>query len=69
MWKRVHHALTTGCRRLWRRYGSLRGLLGLVTPGRARDTGDGDAAARARFWDAVREGQREADARCARRDS
>ncbi len=41
-------------------------MFALVTGRGARPEGDG--AARARFWDAVREGQREADARCARRD-
>ena len=68
MWNQFYHALTSHCRRLWRRGGGLRRVLGRVTLSKGRNDGDGDAAARARFWDAVREGQREADARCARRE-
>jgi hypothetical protein len=68
MWKHFRQALAFQCRRLWRRRGGIRGLLGRVSLAKARNQGDSDAAARARFWDAVREGQREADARCARRD-
>ena len=60
--------LTRHWRWLWQRRGRIRGLLGLLTPKRKRDSGDGVTAARARFWDAVREGQREAEAQCSRRD-
>ena len=64
----IARALMSRCRQLWRRRGGIRGLLALLTGRGARDERDGDAKARARFWDAVREGQREAAARCARRD-
>lgn len=66
MWKRLLRALRR--QRLWQRRGGIRELLGLMTPTRKRDGGDGGTEARARFWDAVREGRREAEARCSRRD-
>ena len=56
-------------RQLWERRGRIRAVLPLVTQKRERNLEDGRAAARARFWDAVREGRREAEAQCSRRDS
>lgn len=55
-------------RRLWQRRGGIGAWLPLLSPKRERNLADGRAAARARFWDAVREGRREAEAQCARRE-
>lgn len=55
------------CRWLWRRLGRVRVLLGLEKG--EPDSANGQAEARARFWAAVQEGQREAEAECSRRES
>jgi len=54
--------------RLWHRRSKLRAALGRLTPTREGEPGDGRAKARARFWDGVREGRREAEAQCAKRE-
>ena len=61
-------SLRQSLRRLWQQGGRVRDLLGLSRPQKAREPGDGRAAARARFWDGVREGRREAEAQCSRRE-
>jgi hypothetical protein len=59
-------------RRHWRWFWQRRGGIGDASDSTAamekRDVSDDRAEARARFWDGVREGRREAEARCAKRD-
>lgn len=64
----LRQSLGRGCRWLWQRRGGIRDLLGLFNPNKERDLADGRTAARARFWDAVREGRCEAEAQCAKPD-
>jgi len=65
---RLRQSLGRYRRWLWERTARIRDLLGVLTPKRERDLGDGRAEARARFWDAVREGRCEAEAQCSRRE-
>lgn len=64
----LRESLRRQCRWLWQRRGGIRAALGFFTPKRERVSGDGGAQARARFWDAVREGRREAEAQCSKRE-
>jgi hypothetical protein len=70
MWKRLRQAIARHGRRVWQRTRRVRELLGLIAAKRERDREDSRrGAARARFWADVREGRREAEAHCSRRDS
>lgn len=64
----LFEALRDHCRLLWQGRGRLRGLFGTITPKQQRAERANRADARTRFWDAVREGQREAEAHCSKRN-
>jgi hypothetical protein len=69
MWKRVRRALARCYGWMSRTGGRVRGVLGLIVARRERAVEDsGSIAARARFWDEFRDGQREAEANCPRLD-
>jgi hypothetical protein len=69
MWKRLRQAIARHGRGVWQRTGRVRELLGLIAAKRERNHEvSRQSAARARFWADVREGQREAEAHCARQD-
>jgi hypothetical protein len=69
MWKHLVRALAEHGRWLWQQRGRVRGVLDFRVPRRKREEADGRRSEeRARFWAALREGQREAEARCQRRN-
>ena len=55
--------------RLWRLPEHLRGLFGASAATTQRGAMESRLETRARYWKAVREGQREAEARCAEREN
>ena len=68
MWK-LRQAIVRHGMWVWQRTGRVRELLGLFAAKRERDQEDSrQSATRARFWADLREGQREAEALCSRRD-
>jgi hypothetical protein len=68
MWTRLREAIVRDVAWVWRRRGRVRELIRLRAARRAQDKEDSrQTAARARFWAELREGQREAEAQCSRR--
>jgi hypothetical protein len=69
MLKRLRAAIARQRRRMWQRTYRVRELLGFIAAKRQRGQEDSrQNAARARFWADLREGHREAEARCSRQD-
>jgi hypothetical protein len=67
--KRMRQALASLLGRVWRHGTRLRArLAGIAAPGAPSQGDPRHAQARARFWAELREGQREAEAQCGRRD-
>jgi len=70
MWKRLRQAFARHYGWVSRMGGRVRSVLGLVAAKRERAVEDSRCIeARARFWAELREGQREAEAKCPRLDS
>ena len=69
MLKHLFRALAEHGRWLWQQRDRVGGVLGFRASRRERERADGRRTEeRARFWAALREGQREAEARCQRRN-
>ena len=65
MGKRLREAIARYGSWMWRRTDAVRELLGRIAAKRERDQENRRrSATRARFWDDLREGQREAEAHC-----
>jgi hypothetical protein len=61
-------ALRRHCQRLWQRRGRMRDRFGLFAARRERAMQDSREQERARFWDELHQGQREAEKRCSNAD-
>jgi hypothetical protein len=65
----MHEGFARYAKWVSRQRGRVRDLLRFITAKRAREREDSrQSVARSRFWADLREGQREADAECARRE-
>ena len=66
MWTHLRLAVIRGCTVAWQRGIA---MVSRMSPNDSRREEDSRTDARARFWDGVEEGRREAESNCARRNA